>query len=166
MADLIKIVLPREQKEKKPTAESTEATAPSTETPSETESGALSSEDVLKATKKVLAVTGIRQMASQVLNYGLSTVSIRTGAAEYEEQLNFAYSQGSKAVTGVTSIVMGAATLGAAGAAMAAATVGFSYLSQFLGYGLNQQKINLKQQVEDVSLAMSSTRIGVSGRRS
>lgn len=166
---IIKIVLPSEEQKKTPVAQSnSDSSTTSTSSLSSVVGGrgALSAQDVIGAGKKIMAYTGIKQIAESYISYNLSTVNLRTGAAEYSQKLQFAYNEGSQALSAVGSIAMGAAMGGVAGAAVAAVGVGISYLMKFIGYAQNAQRLETEQNLESISIGFASTRAGVSGRRS
>lgn len=167
---IIRIVLPAEDEQKKtPVAQSnadSSTTSTSSTSSSSGGSGALSAQDVIGAGKKIMAYTGIKQIAESYITYNLSTVNLRTGAAEYSQKLQFAYNEGSQALSAVGSIAMGAAVGGVVGAAVAAVGVGISYLMKFIGYAQNAQRLETEQNLESISIGFASTRAGVSGRRS
>lgn len=167
---IIRIVLPAEDEQKKTPVAQSNADSSTTSTSSTSSSsggnGALSAQDVIGAGKKIMAYTGIKQIAESYISYELSTVNLRTGASEYSQKLQFAYNEGSQALSAVGSIVMGAAVGGVAGAAVAAVGVGISYLMKFIGYAQNAQRLETEQNLESISIGFASTRAGVSGRRS
>ena len=113
-----------------------------------------------------MAYTGIKQIAESYITYNLSTVNLRTGASEYSQKLQFAYNEGSQALSAVGSVAMGAAVGGVVGAAVAAVGVGISYLMKFIGYAQNAARLETEQNLESISIGFASTRAGVSGRRS
>lgn len=166
---IIKIILPSEEQKKTPVAQSnsdSSTTSTSSTSSSSGGSGALSAQDVIGAGKKIMAYTGIKQIAESYISYELSTVNLRTGAAEYSQKLQFAYNEGSQALSAVGSIAMGAAVGGVVGAAVAAVGVGISYLMKFIGYAQNAARLETEQNLESISIGFASTRAGVSGRRS
>lgn len=118
---IIKIILPSEEQKKTPVAQSNSdsstTSTSSTSSSSSGGSGALSAQDVIGAGKKIMAYTGIKQIAESYITYNLSTVDLRTGASEYSQKLQFAYNEGSQAYIAVGSIAMGAAVGGVVGAA-------------------------------------------------
>lgn len=166
---IIKIILPSEEQKKTPVAQSnadSSTTSTSSTSSSSGGNGALSAQDVIGAGKKIMAYTGIKQIAESYITYNLSTVNLRTGASEYSQKLQFAYNEGSQALSAVGSIAMGAAVGGVVGAAVAAVGVGISYLMKFIGYAQNAARLETEQNLESISIGFASTRAGVSGRRS
>ena len=166
---IIRIELPSEEEKKTPVAQSNPDSGTSqTTSPSSGGGGggAITAKDVIGAGKKVMAYTGIKQIAESAISYELSTVNLRTGAAEYSQKLQFAYNEGSQALSAVGSIVMGAAVGGFVGAAVAAVGVGISYVMKFIGWAQNAARLETEQNLESISIGFASTRAGVSGRRS
>lgn len=164
MADIIKIVLPSESAEKSPVAASSAETG--TNSPSGGSSDAsLSARDVVNGAKKVMAMTGIRQIADSVISYNISTVSMRTGESEYQQKLQFAYSEGMQLASSAGAIAMGAVMGGPAGAAVAAVGVGLSYVMKAIGWAQNANTIQIAENQEDISIQMQTVRAGALGRR-
>ncbi len=169
MAEIVRLILPAEGEAKKtPVAQSApgDGSGSSSSSGSGTGDGALSASDVVGAAKKVVAYTGIKQIANSVISYEISTVNLRTGAAEYQQRLQFAYNEGSKALSSVGAIAMGAVVGGPAGAAVAAAGVALSYIMKFIGWGQNAARLQTEQNLENISLGFASVRAGITGRRS
>ena len=159
---IIRIELPSGAEKKTPVAESSaQPDIPS----SDAGGGAVTAKDVLNASKKVVAFTGIKQIADSVISYQISTVELRTGATEYQQKLQFAYSEGAQALSSVATIGMGFAMGGPVGGAVAAVGVGISYVMKFIGWIQNENTIQLKGDREDISIQMAMIRAGVSGRR-
>lgn len=165
---IIRIELPSEEEKKTPVAQSNpdSGTSQTTSPSSGGGGGAITAKDVIGAGKKVMAYTGIKQIAESAISYELSTVNLRTGAAEYSQKLQFAYNEGSQALSAVGSIAMGAAVGGFVGAAVAAVGVGISYVMKFIGWAQNAARLETEQNLESISIGFASTRAGVSGRRS
>ena len=161
MADIIKIVLPSESAEKSPVAASSAETGASSPSGGSTDAS-LSAKDVVSGAKKVVAMTGIKQIADSVISYNISTVSMRTGASEYQQKLQFAYSEGMQLASSVGAIAMGAVMGGPAGAAVA---VGLSYVMKAIGWAQNANTIQIAENREDISIQMQTVRAGALGRR-
>ena len=87
------------------------------------------------------------------IEYGISTVSIRTGRTETQQRMQFAYSVGSKAFGIVENIAIGAAVGGLWGAVM-------STITTVAGYAINQAKINLSAASENISIGLINARAG------
>ena len=125
--------------------------------PSKTEQGAVN------AVKGMVSFAAVRGFANNLISYEISQVSLRTGAKEYEQKLQFAQQVGNQGIN------IGLATAGgfAAGGPIGA-LVGFvgSTLYTAISYAQNANTIETKQNLENISIGMASVRAGVSGRRS
>lgn len=125
--------------------------------PSKTEQGAVN------AVKGMVSFAAVRGFANNLISYEISQVSLRTGAKEYEQKLQFAQSVVNQGIN------IGLATAGgfAAGGPIGA-LVGFvgSTLYTAISYAQNANTIETKQNLENISIGMASVRAGVSGRRS
>lgn len=127
--------------------------------PSKTEQGAVN------AVKGMVSFAAVRGFANNLISYEISQVSLRTGAREYEQKLQFAQQVGNQVLN------IGLATAGgfAAGGAVGAvgALVGFvgSTMYTAISYAQNANTIETKQNLENISIGMASVRAGVSGRR-
>lgn len=115
-----------------------------------------------KAVKGMVSFASVRAFANNLISYDISQVSLRTGAEEYEQRLQFAYDTANKALDIGMATAIGASTGGIIGAA-----VGFigSTMYTLIGYAQKANTIRTKQNLEDISLGMASIRAGVSGRR-
>ena len=91
------------------------------------------------------------------IEYGNSTVSIRTGRTEKQQRMQFAYSVGSKAFGIVENIAIGAAVGGLWGAVAGAV---MSTVTTVAGYAINQAKINLSAASENISIGLINARAG------
>lgn len=124
--------------------------------PSKTEQGAVN------AVKGMVSFAAVRGFANNLISYEISQVSLRTGAREYEQKLQFAQQVGNQVLN------IGLATAGgfAAGGAVGA-LVGFlgSTIYTAISYAQNANTIETKQNLENISIGMASVRAGVSGRR-
>lgn len=164
MADIIKIILPSEGQDKTPVAPSSaDGTSPSA--PSSGTDGALSAKDVVSGARRIVAATGIKQIADSLISYQISTVSLRTGATEYQQRLQFAYNEGMSALSSIGAIGMGFVMGGPAGAAVAAVGVGISYITKFIGWAQNANTLQIEENKEDISIQMQRLRAGNLGRR-
>lgn len=163
---IIRIELPSEEEKKTPVAESSAQPAASSSGAGGGGGGAITAKDVIGAGKKVMAYTGIKQIADSVISYQISTVELKTGATEYQQKLQFAYSEGAQALSSVATIGMGFAMGGPVGGAVAAVGVGISYVMKFIGWAQNAARLETEQNLESISIGFASTRAGVSGRRS
>ncbi len=126
---------------------------------------ALSVNDALSTAKKVVAYSGIKMVAEKYVGHYISTVSLRTGAVEYEQRLQTVQSEVSQAVGSLASIGMGAAVGGVPGAAVAAVGVALSYASKFMDIANNARTLRLEGQLEGISQQMMRVRMGAGGSR-
>lgn len=94
---------------------------------------------------------------SQAINYGVSTIAVRTGANEQQQRVQFAVDMGSKALGFAESIAIGAAVGGVWGAIGGAL---MSVATTVTGIALNQAKIDLNRSVEGNSLVLMNIRAG------
>ncbi len=99
----------------------------------------------------------VAPFVSQAINYGISTINIRTGQLEQQQKAQFAYDMASKAFGLVESIAVGAAVGGIAGAIGGAV---MSIATTITGYALAQQKLNLAESQENISLGFMNARAG------
>lgn len=117
-------------------------------------------ESAQNAIKKIVSVSTAYAVADKLISYDLSTVSLRTGAKEYEQKLQFGYSMLKQTAV---PLVMGAMAGGLAGAVIG---VAFSFGMQAISWAQNAQTIDYNRQLENISIDMARTRAGVSGSRS
>lgn len=164
MAEIIRIILPEEGSANTPVAQSS-ADSGATSSGGGSGDGALTAKQAIGAAKKVMAYTGIKQIADSYISYEISQVNLRTGASEFQQRLQFAYSEGSQLASSIGAIAMGGIMGGVPGAALAAAGVGLTYLMKFIGWGQNANTLRTQQNLEDISIGMANIRAGVSGRR-
>ena len=120
--------------------------------------------ETFSAARKVLAAVGATQIADSVINYRISTISLRTGAEEHQQRVQFVYNEASHAVGSLGTIVGGAALGGVPGAIAAAGAVAVSYALKFLGWAQNANTLRLQKSMEDVSIQMQSIRAGLPRR--
>lgn len=101
------------------------------------------------------------------IEYGISTVNVRTGRAEAQQRMQFAYSVGRQVVGIGENIAIGALVGGLPGAIIGAV---MSTVTTVAGYAINQSKIDLQSNLENISLGLMNIRAGgdvaaVSGSR-
>lgn len=120
----------------------------------------------INAVKGIVGYSAVRSYADKLISYDLSQVNLRTGAAEYQQKLQFVYSEGARLFDSVVSIATGAAAGGLVGEGIAAIGVGVSYLMKTIGWSQNAQRLETEQNLESISLKFASISAGVSGRRS
>lgn len=120
------------------------------------------SQGAMRAVKGMVSYGAVRAFANNLISYELSQVNLRTGAAEYEQKLQFGYEMANKAINIGTATITGAMAGGPVGA-----IVGLlgSTMYTLIGYAQNYNTIQTKQTLENISLGMASQRAGISGRR-
>lgn len=114
------------------------------------------------ALKSMVSFAVVRTFADRLISYEISQVSLRTGAKEYEQKLQFGYEIANKSINIVQSIYFASKVAGWQGALTAAATTS---LYTLVGYAQNINTLETKKNLEDVSIGMTSVRAGVSSRR-
>lgn len=131
-------------------------TTKQTQQPTTTEQGAVN------AVKGMVTFAAVRGFANNLIGYEISQVSLRTGAKEYEQKLQFAQNVGNQIINIGMATAIGASTGGAVGA-----VVGFlgSTVYTAISYAQNANTIATKKNLEDISIGMAGVRAGVSGRR-
>lgn len=115
-----------------------------------------------KALEGMVSYNLAASFADQLISYEVSTVELRTGAREYEQQLQFGYGLAKKGVSAAVSLGIGIATgtwpLVVAGLAV-------SGLKKVVEIGQNVRTLGMQENLEGVSINFANVRAGVSGRR-
>ena len=112
--------------------------------------------------KVLVAAQKVKPYVMEGVNYYVERVSISSGANEYSARVKSAVSVASGGVDMLMDIATGAAVGGGVGAAVGAAvSIGKSVVQ----IAMKSAELNLKKQVEGVSLDISRRRAGVSGSR-
>lgn len=101
--------------------------------------------------------TFIQSFVEQVPTSYVNTISLRTGAEEHQERMEFAQSVIRRGVGIVESIAMGALVGGGIGAAIGTVT---SLATTAVSYVIKYQEMNIKQQTENASLSAMFVRAG------
>lgn len=119
-------------------------------------------EGAVKAVKGMVSFAAVRGFANNLIGYEISQVSLRTGAVEYEQKLQWGFNMANKAVNIGMATFTGAKMGGFVGAA-----VGFvsSTMYTAISYAQRANTIATQGVLENISLGMASARVGVSGRR-
>ena len=120
---------------------------------------AKSAKSAKTAAQKIVSATTAIAVADKLISYEISSVSLRTGATEYEQKIQYAYST---IKSTALPLVMGAATGGLPGALIGGL---FSLAMQGISWAQNAQTINYNKQLENISIGMASMRAGVTGSR-
>lgn len=121
---------------------------------------AKSADSAKAAAQKIVSVGTAASIADKLISYEVNSVSLRTGATEYEQKLQFGYST---LKSTAVPLVVGAATGGLPGAAIGLV---FSFAMQGLQWAQNQRVINMNRNLENISIGMANIRAGVTGSRS
>lgn len=120
---------------------------------------AQSAESAKAAAQKIVSVGTAVSVADNLISYEISTVSLRTGATEYEQKLQFGYT---KAKQIALPILLGIGTAGVPGAIVGGL---FSLAMQGISWAQNSQTLRLNRSIENISIGMANVRAGVSGSR-
>lgn len=115
---------------------------------------------VMAQAKKIVSVGTAGMIADKLVSYQINTVSLRTGANEYEQKLQYGYSALKQTVL---PIAAGAVMGGLPGVIIGGL---FSLGMQAIGWAQNAQTIEYNRQLENFSITMASERAGWSGSRS
>ena len=99
--------------------------------------------------------------ASKVITTDINRVSLRTGRAMYQQQLNWTFSTATK-TAGILAALAGALVTGNPLLAMAGMA---SALDAQFDYQLQKENIRLEKNVEDISIGMANIRAGAGGSR-
>lgn len=132
----------------------------------ESADGSAGADRVLNKAKGLISFSAVKATADTLINYEISTVSLQTGATEYEQRLSTGYSVLSQTVGAVGSLVGAAVVGGAAGFAVAAIGLAVSGVHKVIGIMQKEQTLQLQQSLENVSIGMANVRAGTAGRRS
>lgn len=165
MAEIVRLILPEETTQSTPVAQGPADAGTSSSSGGGSVDGFLTAKQAIRATQKVMAYTGMKQIAESYIAYRISTVNLRTGASEFQQKLQFAYNEGSQLAGSIGAVFMGGIIGGIPGAVTAAAGVGLTYLMKLIGWAQNYNTIRTQENLEDVSIGMANIRAGVSGRR-
>lgn len=111
------------------------------------------------AVRKIISVGTATAVADKLITNELNVVSLRTGAKEYEQKLQFGYSMIKQTAM---PLVFGAATGGLAGAAIG---VVFSFAMQGIQWAQNQRVIDYNRDIENIAIGFARNRAGVDSSR-
>lgn len=121
---------------------------------------AKSAESAKNAVKSIVTYGTAAAVADKLVSYEISTVSLRTGATEYEQKLQFGYSMAKQTLL---PLAVGAATGGLPGAIIGGL---WSFTMQGISWAQNAQTIDYNKTLENISIGFANTRAGVTGSRS
>lgn len=121
---------------------------------------AKSADSAKSAAQKIVSVGTAASIADKLISYEVNSVSLRTGATEYEQKLQFGYST---LKSTAVPLVVGAATGGLPGAAIGLV---MGLAMQGIQWAQNAQTISYNRDLENISIGMANIRAGVTGSRS
>lgn len=138
------------------------AAAPSAGTGTTSDGAGKTAQGAAKAIKGLVSFSTAAAFADNIISYELSQVNLRTGAAEYEQRLQFRYSTAKK-LYGIGAATVGGAIMGGP----VGAVVGFlgSTVSTLISYAQRANILRTQENLENISIGMASQRAGVPGRR-
>lgn len=124
--------------------------------------GEKSAASLEKGIKGLVSFGAVKRTAQTIIGHSVSTIELRTGAAEYEQQVQFTYDRISE---GITAGVMIGGGIMTGNLPLVAIGLVSSATNKLLNIIMKQDTINLKRNEEDVSIRMQNIRAGTSGRR-
>lgn len=98
-----------------------------------------------------------KSFAKQILQFRVDTVELRTGSAELQQKISFAYQIGNQALSIVESLAVGAMVGGLPGAVVGA-MAGVTHT--LIGYAQNAQRIRWQGELENISNTLMNVRAG------
>lgn len=128
-------------------------------------SSSVSVQDVMRKAKRMVALSAAVPIADTIISNKINTISLRTGAVEYEQRQNATYSAVKQAVGAGIGLAMGA-MINPAGLAVAAIGVVTSGIVKLINIEQKQRVIDMQANVEGISIGMAINRAGTGGRRS
>ena len=99
----------------------------------------------------------VKPFVKQILQHQVNTVELRTGAAELQEKISFAYQVGGQAISIIESVAIGAMIGNLPGALLGA---GLSIGGTMLGYAQAADTIRLQGRLESIGNSMLNVRAG------
>lgn len=115
--------------------------------------------DFRKGVGKGLAIanTYVKPFVDRMVSHKISTVTLRTGAQELEEQMSNEYQIGQKIYGVATSVAMGALIGGLPGALVGGVV---SFIASVVDYENRKEKFNLERSRESIGLQFLNARAG------
>ncbi len=129
-------------------------------------SGDGAGDQIMKAAKRMVTFAAVKSTADTLVNHRINTVSLRTGATEYEQRLSLQYNTASQIVGAGASLVIGGMTGGPAGIVIAAMGIAVSGMHKAISIAQKEDTLRTQESLENISIGMATVRAGVSGRRS
>lgn len=115
--------------------------------------------------KTMVSFSAAKSTADQLISYQISTISLRTGATEYEQRASARFSAVSQAVGAGMALIAGGVTAGPAGVVVAALGIVANGIQKVIGIAQRENTLRLQESVENVSIGMQNVRAGTVGRR-
>ena len=116
----------------------------------------------MKAMGKVFSYQTAKSMVAPILTFQVSTVKLKTGSTEAQQQQNFQYNMWGRVVN-VAETMVGGAMVGNVAGAVVGLVVGVA--REVIDVGLAQQRLNMQANVENVTRDITSMRATYSGSR-
>ena len=107
--------------------------------------------------KGLVAFKKITPYVKQAIQHQISTVELRTGSAELQQQIEFGYQMASTGVSIAESVIVGF-SIGQGAGAIAGAVIGIA--GELLNIAYKADTINLKREEENISLGIMDRRAG------
>lgn len=105
----------------------------------------------------VISYATVKSFAQQILQHRVNSVELRTGSAELQQKISFAYQIGNQAFSLVESIAIGAAVGNLPGAVIGAIT---GITRQAINYAQNYYTIQWQGEVESIQNDLKDRRAG------
>lgn len=118
--------------------------------------------DALNAAKNVVSFATVAATADRIVSTTISEVSMKTGANEFEQRLDMAYSAGKSIIGAGAALAIGAAT---GTLPIVALGMVMSSVNKALSISQRATQLNVAKSLEDISIDMQNIRAGTSGRR-
>ena len=121
--------------------------------------------DILKTIKSSIAYKVVKSTATQVVNHEISLVQLRTGSNEMQGRANFVNKHVQSGLGLLGGVALGLATGNLWLTGMAVLNAGISTINGLIGISQNQQRLNLENSLESISLNAQFIRAGANGSR-
>lgn len=122
-----------------------------------------SADKALKAAKKLVSFATVKSTANTIISNSISQVSLETGAQEYEQRASAIHGAANQVINTVASVGIGITT---GNLPLALVGIVMSGITTVLNYSNRVKQLQLKEDLEDISIGMATVRAGISGRRS
>lgn len=127
-----------------------------------TSDGNTADHDAMIAAKKIVSFATMAATADKVASIAISEVSMSTGANEYEQRLDAAYSASKQIIGAGAALAMGAVT---GTLPVVALGMVMSSINKAISISQKATQLNMAHSLEDISINMQNIRAGTSGRR-